>query len=639
MTDRRARISPAAQRVEGTPSGEAFAHDPERAPTGAFLIECAWEVCNKLGGIYQVLRSKAPAMTARWRNRYALVGPYVPEHAQLEFESRRPSGWIASALQSLAAQGLLVHHGFWLVPGRPRVFLIDHEASAGTISEQKYELYEHHRIDSPANGIEPLFDGTVGFAFGVRTFVRTMAKHWVGRPSSNRSDPPRRVVFHAHEWMGGLAIPLLRREKAPVSTVFTTHATRLGRAIAADQGDLFETIKHVDDRGEAERRGVKHEHAIERACAHGSHVFTTVSNITGEECRALLGRKPDLVLPNGLSIETFNVGHEFQTLHAQYKEKIHQFVMGHFFPSYSFDLDKTLYFFTSGRFEPGNKGFDLCLESMARLNTELKASRSDITVVFFIVTKTATRSLLPEVLQSRGVLEELRDVCDNITSSLNEKLFRHAAAGERVKLDRLVDEYWSLRFRRTQHALSRAGQPAIVTHQLRDEHNDPVLNHIRSLWLVNGEQDRVKVVYHPEFISPVSPLWGMEYEHFVRGCHLGVFPSAYEPWGYTPLECMAMGVPTVTSDLAGFGRYAADSMPDIDPLGLCVLKRYGRGFHESAADLTKHLVRFCGQRRRDRIALRNLVERRSWEYDWKRLVNAYNWAHDLAMARAGSVAS
>src|SRR5690606_11356125 len=115
-------------------------------------------------------------------------------------------------------------------------------------------------------------------------------------------------------------------------------------------------------------------------------------------------------------------------------------------------------------------------------------------------------------------------------------LFERAAAGEQPSLDALVDEYWMLRLRRTQAALAAHGQPPVVTHILEDEHNDPVLNHIRSLWLFNRADDPVKVIYHPQFISPANPLWGIEYEHFVRGCHLGVFPSAYEPWGYTPLE-------------------------------------------------------------------------------------------------------
>ena len=133
----------------------------------------------------------------------------------------------------------------------------------------------------------------------------------------------------------------------------------------------------------------------------------------------------------------------------------------------------------------------------------------------------------------------------------------------------------------------------------------------------------------------MNPLWGIEYDQFVRGCHLGVFPSAYEPWGYTPLECVAMGVPAITSDLAGFGRYVAETLPDHDQWGLTVLKRRGRSFHEAAGDLTAKLLEFSRLERRGRIRLRNEVEGHSWDFDWSVLGIAYDHAHDLALVRAG----
>jgi glycogen(starch) synthase len=140
-------------------------------------------------------------------------------------------------------------------------------------------------------------------------------------------------------------------------------------------------------------------------------------------------------------------------------------------------------------------------------------------------------------------------------------------------------------------------------------------------------------VYHPDFITPTNRLWGIEYDQFVRGCHLGLFPSAYEPWGYTPLEAIAVGVPAVTSDLAGFGRYVQEHMPDHDKWGMTVLRRRGRSFHESAAALTAKLLEFCRMERRERIAMRNEVDRRSWEFDWSKLGTAYTRAHELALER------
>ena len=609
---------------------DSVSNEDARPPADANLFEIAWEVCNQVGGIYQVLRSKAPTMLQRWSKQYCLVGPYFPSKASLEFEPKKPTGWAADIVDALARTGLIAHHGRWLIAGRPRVLLLEHALSQPQLDEVKHRLWKDHAIECPPG--DALVDGVAAFADAVRRLVGALCEHWGLSTESTANE--RRLLLHFHEWLGGMAIPMIRRERRPVSVVFTTHATLLGRYIASSEHDFYERLPAIDQAAEAAKYNIRAQHGIERACAHGSHIFTTVSHITGEECRALLGRDPDLVLPNGLNIDRYNVGHDFQTFHAQFKERINRFVMGHFFPSYAFDLDHTLYFFTSGRYEPRNKGFDLCLDALARLNATLKAERSPMTVVFFIVARRPTRSLNPAVLERRGVLNELRDVCTRIMRDVGEQLFRRAAAGERTKLDDLVDDYWRLRYRTTQAALRTDQLPPILTHILDDEGGDPVLNQIRWLGLINRPEDRVKIVYHPEFITPTNPLWGLEYEQFVRGTHLGIFPSAYEPWGYTPLECVAMGVPAITSDLAGFGRHVAQAHPDHDAWGLNVIRRRGIAYEQSAAELAEMLLAFCRLDRRGRITIRNEVERRSWSFDWPRLGVAYHQAHNLALQRA-----
>ncbi|GAB4545848.1 MAG: hypothetical protein Tsb0013_04070 [Phycisphaerales bacterium] len=592
--------------------------------SSATLIECAWEVCNKVGGIYQVIRSKAPRMVERWGRRYTLLGPCPPAGPPLEFEPKRPAGRLATAIKHLADRGVTVHYGEWLVSGSPRVLLVEHAMSPEDLAAAKYAIWDHFGIDLP--GADPLLDSVVSFSHRAFEVVREISRVEGG------AKKPRRVVAHFHEWMSGLAIPMLRREAGEVRTLFTTHATLLGRYMASNDEQFYDHLPGVDQAAEAARYNVRTQHAIERASAHGAHVFTTVSPITGEECERLLGRKPDCIVPNGLNMDRFDVGHEFQTLHGKYKEAIHRFVMGYFFPSYEMDLDRTLYFFTSGRFEPKNKGFDLCLEAMARLNAQLKEFAFGTNVVLFIVTDRPTRNINPDALQHRAVLSELSSVCDAMMQEVEGELFRRGAAGHRVHLDDLVSQYWALRFRRTQQALRREGLPPVITHTLEDEHTDPVLNHIRQLGLFNRAEDPVKIVYHPRFINTVNPLWGIEYEQFVRGCHLGVFPSAYEPWGYTPLECIALGVPAITSDLAGFGRYAQEHLADHDEWGLTVLPRRGRSFHDSAADLSRRMLQFCRLERRGRIALRNEVESRAEAFDWSRLGRFYDEAHDRALA-------
>ncbi|MEO0512843.1 MAG: glycosyltransferase [Planctomycetota bacterium] len=607
----------------------------------ALLFEAAWEVCNQVGGIYQVIRSKAPAMVDTWGDRYTLVGPWEPGTAELEFSPTEPEPWMGEAIDELERLGIRVHHGRWLITGQPRVLLIEHWRGYEHLDTVKYRLWDHHRIGSPTG--DPLVDGVLTFADALRELmVRVAAKVSPESSGGSGSGPGggaggRRVLLHAHEWMGGLAIPMLRHDAAPVGTVFTTHATILGRFMASNMPDFYDRLPWVDPDLEAERFLVSTQHGIERACARSAHVFATVSPITGEECLKLLGRSPEVVTPNGLNMSRYDVGHEFQTLHASYKAEIHQFTMGHFFPSYRFDLDKTIYMFSSGRFEPTNKGFDLCLEAMARLNTELKAERArggtDVTVVFFLVSKRQTRSLHPHALERRGVLSELTDVCERISRSIEEALIPKAAAGEPLSFKDLIDDYWALRYRRTQAAFRSNDLPMVTTHMLDDSDSDPILKQVRYLGLFNGPDDPVKIVYHPDFINAANPLWGIDYDQFVRGCHLGVFPSGYEPWGYTPLECIAMGVPAITSDLAGFGRYVAENLPDHNDWGLEIVPRRGRTFGEAAADTSRRLLEFCKLERRGRISIRNRVEDRSAAFDWSKLVHAYDESHTLALKR------
>jgi glycogen(starch) synthase len=359
-----------------------------------------------------------------------------------------------------------------------------------------------------------------------------------------------------------------------------------------------------------------------------------VSDVTARECEVFLGRMPDLVTPNGLNVVRFQAVHEFQNLHLKHKERIHEFVLGHFFPSYSFDLDKTLYFFTSGRYEYSNKGYDLTLEALARLNWKMVQAGMDMTVVMFIVTKQPYYSVNPDVLQSRAVLNELQETCTAIEKEVGEKLFLATAAGADHKmpdLNNFVDEYWRLRLRRTIQSWKTDKLPAFVTHDLKEE--DGITEFCKRANLVNNERDRVKIVYHPDFISSTNPLFGLDYGQFVRGCHLGVFPSYYEPWGYTPLECVVRGVPTVTSDLSGFGDYIMQIMRDYENRGIYVINRKTQTFSQAADQLADILFKFVKMQRRDRIMQRNRVENISDVFDWMNLRSYYDTAHDLAAKR------
>jgi len=612
---------------------QAQAPAPAPAPSGGkrkpkprdpLLFEVAWEACNKLGGIYTVLRSKAPVMTERWGNRYCLIGPYDPQSAAVEFEPSPPVGAIGQAVKQLNEQGIPAHFGRWLVTGRPHVVLIEHTALWHQLGDIKYLLWRDHHIPMP--GGDPMVDEVAMFGEACRRLLNI-----IGHKEGDR----RPLVAHFHEWMAGTAIPMLRADQWPGATVFTTHATLLGRYLAAHNPAFYDHLAYFDANAEAEHFNVQAQHNIERAAAHGAQVFTTVSDVTAEECRHLLGRLPDLLLPNGLNTQRFAALHEFQNLHQKYKEQIHNFTTAHFFPSYSFDLHNTLYFFTSGRYEHRNKGMDLTIESLARLNHRMREAGSNKTVVFFIITRAPVKSINVGTLQSAAMMNEFQSTADAITEQVNRRLVNAIATGRVPDLNTLVDETWMLRLRRSMHAWKHDYLPPIVTHDLKDDQKDDVLNQLRQCNLFNRPEDPVKVVFHPDFISSTSPLFGMDYDEFVRGCHMGVFPSYYEPWGYTPLEAIALGVPAVTSDLSGFGSYVLQLIHGHSEKGLHVIRRRTTSYHDSANELTDIMFRFTGQDRRARITQRNQVESLSQLFDWQQLGKRYHEAHALAMDRVG----
>lgn len=612
---------------------------PLKPTENRLLVEVAWEVCWQVGGIYTVLRSKAAAMVGQWGARYCLVGPYNANAAALEFEPLPKTGYFGRACEVLEQRGISVHFGRWLIPGEPLVVLIDFARHYDRLDSSKYFLWRDHHIevwDDKETGDCVLFGYLVAEFFDALSSVLRRNDFAVaaesGLPDVVIEFP---LLAHFHEWMAGVPIPVINKRNLPVSSIFTTHATLLGRYLASHDPNFYDNLPNVNPFDEAKRFNIFPKFAIERAAAHGATCFTTISHITAIEAEHILGRKADVILPNGLNIKRFEAVHEFQNLHVRNKKKIHEFVMGHFFPSYSFDLDNTLYLFTSGRYEYRNKGMDLFIESLARLNFRMKQQRSKMTVVAFIITKAATTGINVDVLKSNVMYNEVRTLCGTIGEHVAPRLLNSAIRGKTPELKDLVEDYELLRVRRLAHAwkIGMRGWPSIVTHSMVHDATDPVLAQLRSCQLFNRPDDPVKVVFHPEFLSATSPLLGMDYDQFVRGCHLGVFPSYYEPWGYTPEECAALGIPSITSDLAGFGLYVQEKIPNHNDRGLIVIPRRRRSFHESAEALTNAMLNVVTKDMRGRIELRNSVESLSPRFDWKQLIPAYQRAHRIALLR------
>ncbi|KIO02045.1 glycosyltransferase family 3 protein [Pisolithus tinctorius Marx 270] len=590
------------------------------------LFECAWEVANKVGGIYTVIKTKVPVTVAEYGDRYTLIGPLIYKTAPLEVEALEPEDpALAASLEQMRAQGVKSLYGRWLIEGAPRVLLFDTGSAFHRLDEWKGDLWNIAGIPSPPNDTET--NDAILFGYLVACFL--------GEYVSRQVDTA--VVTHFHEWQAGVAIPICRKRQIDVTTVFTTHATLLGRYLCAGNVDFYNNLQYFDVDHEAGKRGIYHRYCIERASAHCTDVFTTVSHITAYEAEYLLKRKPDGILPNGLNVVKFQAMHEFQNLHATAKAKIHEFVRGHFYGHYDFDLDNTIYMFIAGRYEYRNKGVDMFIESLARLNYLLKKSGSKMTVVAFIIMPAATNSYTIEALKGQAVMKQLQDTVSEIQKRIGARLFDHAARFngyfELAPSDLISTEDQVLMKRRI-FALKRSSLPPVVTHNMVDDGNDPILNQIRQVKLFNTPEDRVKIVFHPDFLNANHPILGLDYEEFVRGCHLGVFPSYYEPWGYTPAECTVMGVPSITTNLSGFGCFMQDMIESPEDEGCYIVDRRLLSVEESVSQLANYLFAFCSKTRRQRINQRNRVERLSPLLDWKNLGVEYSKARQLALRRA-----
>ncbi|KAJ3381936.1 glycogen synthase isoform 1 [Entophlyctis sp. JEL0112] len=606
--------------------------------SGILLFEIAWEVANKaricVGGIYTVIKTKVPVTVGEYNDRYCLIGPLSYKTAHIEVDSieddKIESDVMRATLATLRDRGINYMYGRWLTDGNPLVLLFDVGSASHRMDEWKADLWSIAGIPSPPDDFET--NEAIVFGYLVAWFLGEF-KHIAGQRALSETRKPY-IIAHFHEWLVGVALVLLRKRNVAIATVFTTHATLLGRYLCAGDVDFYNNLKYFDVDAEAGKRGIYHRYCIERAATHCADVFTTVSHITAFESEYLLKRKPDGVLPNGLNVVKFSALHEFQNMHAKSKEKITEFVRGHFYGHLNFDLDNTLYFFTAGRYEYRNKGVDMFIESLARLNARLKHSNSKTTVVAFIIMPAKTHSYTVEALKGQAVIKQLRDTVNDIQQSIGKRLFESAARGGMPTDSASIISAEDLsHLKRRVFALKRDSLPPIVTHNLVDDATDPILNQLRKVQLFNNEHDRVKIIFHPEFLNANNPVLGIDYEEFVRGCHLGVFPSYYEPWGYTPGECTVMGVPSITTNLSGFGCFMEEMISIPSDYGIYIVDRRMKSVDESCDQLTAYMENFCNKTRRQRINQRNRTERLSDLLDWKRMGLDYVKARWVALRR------
>lgn len=307
-----------------------------------------------------------------------------------------------------------------MVDGNPQIILFDISSAAWKLDKYKQDLWEQASIGIPHLDVES--NDAVILGFMISDFLAEFVE-CVKRYTNDNGYGPPRVVAQFHEWQAGVGLIALRTRGVECATVFTTHATLLGRYLCAGNTDFYNNLDKFPVDEEAGKRQIYHRYCIERAATHLAHIFTTVSEITGYEAEHLLKRKPDIITPNGLNVKKFSAIHEFQNLHALAKEKIHEFTRGHFYGHFNFDLDKTLYLFIAGRYEFGNKGADVFIESLARLNHYLKNQLPDVTVVAFLIFPAKTNNFNVESLRGHAVTKQLRDTINKVQQDIGTRMF------------------------------------------------------------------------------------------------------------------------------------------------------------------------------------------------------------------------
>jgi phosphorylase/glycogen(starch) synthase len=529
---------------------------PVKGPSG-HLFEVSWEVTNMVGGIHTVLASKASFMNGPdsvYGDLYTVIGPDLHGEAQAN-PAFLPEEFSPEWTRALAARGLRVRQGRWDVPGRPRCLLVDFSETYTRKDAVLSWLWEKYQVDSRMGGwdyIEPVL-----FSYTAGQVIACLVADCI----AGENIP---VMSQWHEWMVAAGMLVLKAEAPEVASVFTTHATILGRSYVGTGRPLPERMTVEEAASVAQELGIPSKHSMESAAAKAADCFTTVSGVTAREAGMFLGRTPDLLLPNAL-------GEGFP--HPMFREedsvsasRVSLFNLAELVTGQALDRDRTLLWATSGRYEYVNKGVNMVVDALSDLREPLRARGRQ--VVCFM--------LLPA-----GV------------TGPDEAL---------------------LRARREE---TRVSPPRISTHALQDPDHDPLLTHLRKNALANEAEDPVKVVFVPIYLDGRDPFVVRTYFEFLPAFDLTLFPSHYEPWGYTPLEAIASGVPTITSDLAGFGQWIL-SGPFRDSPAVQVLARAGQSYEASRRALGEQLLRMADLDPKGRQGLR--VEAR-------RVASYATWAH------------
>lgn len=534
------------------------------------LFETSWEVCNKVGGIYAVLSTKARTLGEQFGDKLIFIGPdlWNEDNPSPYFKERKTL--LKQAQQKLQLPwGISIRVGRWDIPGAPQVVLVNWGETARHLSEIYGEMWRDYGVDSLHSYGD--YEESCAFAVASAIVIQALTQHLKANPS--------RVVAHFDEWTTGMGLLYLKNRESRISTIFTTHATSIGRSICGNGKPLYDYFHQYNGDQMAAELNMQSKHSLEKAAAHNADCFTTVSEVTARECEQLLQIRPQVVTPNGFEPDFVPKTVKYNRLRKDGRDKlltVAKAVTGHQYGPDTFIIA------TSGRHEYRNKGLDLYLDVLAGLEQELPADQE----------------ALAFVLVPGWVREPSGDVVTNLY------------------FDGAVKT-----------------QPDYLTHRLNNEGEDEVCRRIEQLQ-GEGKLKKLRVIYVPSYLDGHDGVVDITYYDLLPALDLTMFPSYYEPWGYTPLESVAFGVPTITDDKAGFGQWVLDNFQNgLMKSGVYVVDRTDSNYDQAAALIRMAAQEYITEDVSLRLKARNLAFLTAAKADWKFFILNYDKAFEIALSR------
>ncbi len=543
-----------------------------------FIFESSWEVCNKVGGIYTVLSTRAKTLQDEMQDRILFIGPDFWKEEESPY-FREEKSLFAEWQWQAKENDLHVRVGRWTVPGEPIAILVDFTPFFEKKNDIYAWLWERYGVDSlHAYGD---YDEASMFSYAAGLVVESMYNFFMEEGTINQTS---HIIYHANEWMCGLGALYINNKLPQIGTVFTTHATSIGRSIAGNQKPLYDYLFAYNGDQMADELNMQSKHSIEKQTALHVDCFTTVSDITANECLELLDKPVDVVLPNGFDNNFVPKTAVFARKRRVARRRLLE--IANSLLGEQLD-DDTLIVSTSGRYEFRNKGIDVFVESMNRLLRDRDLKKN---VVAFI--------------EVPGWVGEPRQ-------DLQERL------GKAKTYDTPLEV-------------------PCITHWLHNMSHDNVLSMLKYYDMHNRHEDRVKVIFLPCYLDGKDGIVNMTYYDVVLGNDLCVYPSYYEPWGYTPLEAVAFKVPCITTDLAGFGLWANKVFGHYGEItdGVKVIHRTDYNYSEVADNIKDTIAAFSAMSKKEVDACRKHADELSKKALWSEFIQYYHEAYDIALRKA-----